>query len=315
MQQQIPTAQSEAPSPADPGETRHLPPVYLASWASRGTLCAMHKVDGEIAVDVVPPDAAALLPTLPDNSGLPGELVQQIQQQLAALAHADPAAALQPILELRASDWDAEVRDNFARFIVALMLRHPSVVVRVTAAMRDILETGTRELQRRYAARRSDPRTFAEFVTRADPQAPLNAATQYLNKVIDGDALAATIGKMQWTRLTVAEARFTQLTSDQPLDVPLNLGDKNAYISLPLSPTSLFVASNNTGLIETLSRHDPSKVVRMMNMATVTRANDCVFGTDDSQLSFVKHHFGEAPATPQLSDSPRQEALATLRKK
>ena len=74
MQQQIPTAQSDAPSPADPGETRHLPPVYLASWAQRGTLCAMHKVDGEIAVDVVPPDAAALLPTLPDNSGLPGEL-------------------------------------------------------------------------------------------------------------------------------------------------------------------------------------------------------------------------------------------------
>jgi hypothetical protein len=315
MQQQTSPIQSDGSSPAEPGAAGHLPPVYLASWAERGTLCAMHRVDGEIAVEVVPPDTAALLTTLPDDSGLPPELTEQIKQQLGALAHADPAAALQPILQLRASDWDAEVRDNFARFIVSLMLRHPSVVVRVTAAMRDILETGTREMQRRYAARRSDPRLFDEYITRADPQAPLNAATQYLNKVIDGDALAATISKMQWTRLTVAEARFTQLTSDQPLDVPLSLGDKNAYISLPLSPTSLFVASNNTGLIETLSRHDPSKVVRMMNMATVTRANDCVFGTDDSQLSFVKHHFGEAPATPQLADGPRQEALAAFRRK
>jgi hypothetical protein len=315
MQQQTSMARSEqSPAPADPGAEGHLPPAYLASWAVRGTLCAMHKVGSEIAVDAVPPDAAALLPQLGDTD-LPDELKQQIGEQLAALALPDPAAALRPIVELRAAEWDADVRDKFARFIVALMLRHPSVVVRVAAAMRDILETGTREMKRRYASRRSDPRTFAEFVTRADPQAPLNAATQYLHKVIDGDAIAATIGKMQWTRITVAEARFSQLTSDQPLDAPLSLGDKNAYISLPLGPTALFVASNNTGLLDTLSRHDPSKVVRMMNMATVTRANDCVFGTDDSQLAFVKHHFGEAPTTPQLPDIPRKEALATFRRK
>lgn len=303
----------QSPPPADPGAERHLPPAYLASWAVHGTVCAMHKVGSEIAVEAVPPDAAALLTQLGDTD-LPDELKQQVAQQLAALALSEPAKALQPILELRATDWDTDVREKFARFIVALMLRHPSVVVRVAAAMRDILETGTREMQRRYAARRSDPRTFAEFITRADPQAPLNAATQYLHKVIDGDAIAAAIGKMQWTRITVAEARFSQLTSDQPLDAPLSLGDKNAYISLPLSPTALFVASNNPNLLDTLSRHDPSKVVRMMNMATVTRANDCVFATDASQLSFVKHHFGEAPATPQLPDSPRQEALATLRR-
>ena len=37
----------------------------------------------------------------------------------------------------------------------------------------------------------------------------------------------------------------------------------------------------------------------MTNLATVTRARDCVFGVDDSQLAFVKHHFGEAPTTPR----------------
>ncbi len=105
------------------------------------------------------------------------------------------------------------------------------------------------------------------------------------------------------------------LTSDQPLDVPLSLADKNAYVALPLSPTAMFVASNNQGLLDTIARHDPSKVVRMANLATVTRARDCVFGVDDSQLAFVKHHFGEAPTTAQISDSPRQEALAALKRR
>jgi hypothetical protein len=95
----------------------------------------------------------------------------------------------------------------------------------------------------------------------------------------------------------------------------LSLSDRNAYVALPLSPTALFVASNNESLLEKLTRHDPSKLVRMMNMATVTRARDYVWSVDDSQHAFVRHHFGAAPATAQLSDSPRQDALAALKRR
>ena len=69
------------------------------------------------------------------------------------------------------------------------------------------------------------------------------------------------------------------------------------------------------GLLDTLSKHDPSKVVRMMNLATVSQARAHVFGIDDSQLAFVKHHLGEAAATSPLPDGPRQEALATLKRR
>ncbi len=314
MQQDSVALSTEAFAPVDHSMERYLPPAYLASWAARGTLCAMRRVESEVVVEWVPPDATGFVPQPRDNDGLLPELTQQIEQQIAALALADPAGALQPILHGRGADWDTAVRENWARLIVSLLLRHPSVVAQVGAAMHDILETGTREMQTRYAAKRSDPRMFAEYVTRADPQAPLLAATGYLQKIMDSEAIAATINKMRWARISVSDARFTLLTSDQPLDVPLNLSDKNAYVALPLSPTALFVASNNSGLLDTLARHDPSKLVRMMNMATVTRARDYVWSVDDSQLAFVKHHFGAAPATAQLSDGPRQDALAALKR-
>lgn len=324
MQQSSVARFTEAPSP-DEGMEGVLPPAhlvpaylssaYLVSWAVRSTLCAMRKIGSEIVVESVPADAAVLTPQPRDNDDLPSELTQQIEQHLAALALLDPAAALQPIRERRAAEWNDVARRDFSRFIVALLLRHPSVVAQVASAVRDIVDTGTRERQTRYAAKRSDPKTFAEYVTRSDPQAPAQAATGYLQKVLDGDAIAAAIDKMQWARIDVSQARFTLLSSDLPLDIPLNLTDKTAYVALPLSPTALFVASNNPGLLDTLSRHDPSKVVRMMNQVTVERARDCIFSVDDSQLAFVKHHFGEAPATAQLSDGPRQEALATLKRR
>jgi Protein of unknown function (DUF4238) len=314
MQQDSVALSTETLVPPGRGSERYLPPAYLVPWAATGVLCAMRRVEGDVLAEEVPPEATGFVPEFRDSDAPLLELTEQIEQRLAALALAEPAAALQPILERRAAEWDAATRANWARFIASLMLRNPSVVTQVGAAMRDIVETGTRELQTRYATRRSDPKTFAEYVT-ADPQAPLSAATGYLQKVMDGDAMAAAIKKMQWVRITVANARFTLLTSDQPLDVPLSLSDRNAYVALPLSPTALFVASNNESLLEKLTRHDPSKLVRMMNMATVTRARDYVWSVDDSQHAFVRHHFGAAPATAQLSDSPRQDALAALKRR
>ncbi len=314
MQQNSVAVHPEAPSPAENATECYLPPAWLASWAERGTLCVMRRTDGDMIVESMPPGAAGIAPER-DDTDLSPELRQQIDQQLAALAPADPAAALQPILQRPIAEWDAASRDNFAHVLVSMVLLNPSLVAKVAAAMREIVETGTREIQTRYAARRSDPKTFAEFVTRSDPQVPVLAATEYLQKVMNGEAMAAAIARMQWARITVAKSRFTLLTSDRPLDIPLNLTDRSAYIALPLSPTALFVASNNAGLLDTLGKHDPSKVVRMMNLATVSQAHERVFGVDDSQLAFVKHHFGTAQLAPPLPDSPRQEALAALKRR
>jgi hypothetical protein len=313
MQQNSVALVAEPPSPADRRTECHLPTAYLASWAPRGVICVMRCLEGDTRAAFKPLDAAGTASERRDDDLSP-ELRQQIDQQLGALALDDPAAALRPILQRPPAEWVSSSRDNFARFIVSLLLLNPSLVAKVTAAMRDIVETGTREMATRYAAKRSDPRTFAEFVTRSDPQAPAQAAAWYLHKVMNGEAIAAAIGKMLWARISVAKSRFTLLTSDRPLDIPLNLSDKNTYIALPLSPTALFVASNNAGLLDTLARHDPSKVVRMMNLATVSEARECVFGVDDSQFAFVKHHLGTAQPAQLLSDSPRQEALAALKR-
>jgi hypothetical protein len=53
----------------------------------------------------------------------------------------------------------------------------------------------------------------------------------------------------------------------------------------------------------------------MMNLATVSQAHERVFSVDDSQFAFVKHHFGTAQPSALLSDGPRQEAMASLKRR
>jgi len=315
MQQNSVALVPEPPSPADDGTEGYLPAAYLASWAPRGVVCVMRRADGDTRAEFKPLDAASVPIARRDDDELSPELRQQIDQQLAKLAHTEPAAALRPILQRPPAEWISDARENFARFIASLLLLNPSLLAKVTAAMRDIVQTGTREIETRYAARRSDPRTFAEYVTRSDAEAPELAATQYLQNVMNGETIAAAISKMQWARISVEKSRFSLLTSDRPLDIPLNLSDRDTYIALPLSPTVLFVASNNSSLLDTLTRHDPSKVVRMMNLAIVSQAHERVFSVDDSQFAFVKHHFGAAQPSAVLPDGPRQEALASLKRR
>ena len=108
------------------------------------------------------------------------------------------------------------------------------------------MDTGTREIRDALCGHAQRPQDVRRICHARRPAGAEPARRrEYLHKVLDGEAIAARIGKMQWARIELSHARFSLLTSDQPLDVPLSLADKNAYVALPLSPTAMFVASNN----------------------------------------------------------------------
>src|SRR5579885_3446973 len=122
MQQDSVAAFTEAFSGAGQLMDRCLPPAYLAPWAARGVLCAMRRVAGDVVAEQVPPEATGFVPELRAGDDASPEFAEQIAQRLATLVLAEPAAALQPILERRAAEWDAAARENWARFIASLML-------------------------------------------------------------------------------------------------------------------------------------------------------------------------------------------------
>jgi hypothetical protein len=291
----------------------HIPAAYLIAWARHGDICQMQRLPDRVELRHRRGNeigAASDPITIPD---VPADLADDFRARYAAAEAPDAQDILHHMIEQ--ASWDAGAREAWIRFIVSLVLRSPRMVAQVEAGIRDILSAGEREMRNRYALKRSDAKAFAELVNRANPQAPLEAAARYLDDVMSGKAMAEALAKMRWARIPVPRARFSLLTSDNPLDIPLPLTDPNAYVALPLTSDTMFIASNNSGLIDSLAKQDHSKIVRMLNLASVSRAHDFVWSIDESQLAFVTNHFGSAPPAPLTSDQARQAALASFEKR
>lgn len=293
-------------------DQRYIPLAYLKPWTSERTICEMQRMQDTVTLRHIDVDESGFTADPSAIDEVPAEIAQICRARFASLAANDAHDTLWRIANTQAGEWDAELRAGFIQFLIALVFRNPCTVAQIAAGLREVLDAGNRAQRSRYAMRRSDPKTFADYVTKADPQAPLLAATGYLDDAMNTAAVAEAIENMRWARIGVPRSRFSLLTSDNPFDMPLSLTDKNAYIALPLGPRALFIATNNPGLIDSLAKQDHSKIVRMLNMATVTQARDHVWATDESQYAFVTNHFGSAPVKRLLSDRPRQTALAAL---
>jgi len=288
---------------------RTLPIAYLKHWAPRGELCEIRRLDDGMTARRTQPETVGFTPHLYEIADTPAEIAADFAARFAAAAPADPAEALQHMMSSEQSRWDTASRERWIAFVLSLMFRSPRAVAQVRAAVHEILDVGAQRLRTRYAAKRSDPKMFAEYVSRGHAETPAKTVTTYLRKVMDGEAAARALNAMRWARIAVPNSRFSLLTSDDPLDIPLSLDHKNAYLALPLTPDSLFVAANNGDLLDSLVKQDHSKIVRIMNMATVTRAHEYVWCVDERQSAFVKNHFGAAPEQGPLPDSARQAAL------
>jgi hypothetical protein len=65
-------------------------------------------------------------------------------------------------------------------------------------------------------------------------------------------------------------------------------------------------------LADRLRRANPTQVVRLHNQRVIEQARRYVWGSTDSQIAFVRKHFGKSPDRVILTDQQRQEAIAAV---
>jgi hypothetical protein len=132
-------------------------------------------------------------------------------------------------------------------------------------------------------------------------------------EIIDNQRVGPTIFDMHWSRIDLSRSNVTLLNSDRPIDQPIGLGDPRAYIAFPISPRTLFLASNDSTLAGRIAHGDHTKAVKLMNKTVVSQAREFVWGVDDSQLPFVQKHMGTAPERVIITAEQRQEAIDAAR--
>jgi hypothetical protein len=229
---------------------------------------------------------------------------------MMSLVDTDASRALQRLVSGDIDDWPDRVRIGLTRFIISLVYRNPEAIASVKDHGLAAWEHAATELQADYISRRqpTDPETFAEFVAKTHPNIHAIAATYVVERLIGLNLYGPVILKMQWARMDLRKAKFPLLTSDRPLSQPYELEEPSAFITLPISPSVLFIAAHDPTVVAGILVTDPTEIVRRNNWQTVRQARRFVWATTDSQLPFIRKHFGKSG--PETRYRIRQEAIA-----
>ncbi len=300
----------------DPRKHHYNPAFYLSQWAAAdGQLCEIKKINGKVLAQPKHPTATGFQRDLYRTDGVPQELAQHVEKHFMSPLDNDAACALQKILSGDRTPWLGDERTAWTTFVISLLFRNPENVTIIKDHITSMWEEGIKALEADYAARRraSDPETFEGYVALTNPAAPEIAASNFLMETISNEKVGPSIFNMHWTRHDVSRARVKLMTSDRPIVMPFGLGDRRAYIALPISSGVVFFAAHDQQLARTVATYNPTLLVKLLNKAVVSQARQFVWAEDASQLEFVRRYIGAAPDRVIITEEQKEEALAAAR--
>jgi hypothetical protein len=163
------------------------------------------------------------------------------------------------------------------------------------AAAESIWKGSGEASQRAYEAIRKpeDPATFDEYLEARDPLIAAKMRMYMIIKAFDNDVLGNHINGMKWGVVDVSMSPLLLLLSDRPVEFS-NLNELRGFVSMPISPTKLFVAANTSVGLDNLRRVKPREIVQHVNLFIVGRAaRRFVWAQDETQRCFLENHMSK----------------------
>ena len=293
-----------------PRDHHFIPAFLLKQWAGEnGKLIEYTIKHGKLIAKSVGPHSTGYEFDLYAFNELAPDVRQYIEQHFFNYADNIASIALERHLAGSREPWSAELLSAWSRFVIGIHLRHPDAVPELRTAAQSIWEGSGRASQSSYEAIRKpeDPKTFDEYLETRDP---LIAAKMRMNMVIksfDNDILGTHINGMKWGVVDVSASPIRLLLSDRPVEFS-NLKEPRGFVSLPISPTKLFVAANSPAGLDNLRRVKPREIVHHVNLFIVGRARRFVWAQDESQARFIHNHMSKnlerTPLFPGIGQYP-----------
>jgi hypothetical protein len=144
----------------------------------------------------------------------------------------------------------------------------------------------------------SDPDSVYDYAVSDAPNLFADAHKYLLTQLINHEDPGHYIINMIWAVLDVSDARHRLLTCDRPYILPCGLKDPLCILAVPISPTRLFVAANNSEPLEALRHQSSRDTVRNANNLVVRLAVQNVYGSTDDCRAFVEKRLLRPNDTP-----------------
>jgi hypothetical protein len=282
------TSRFSLTSMGEPHRHHFIPAFYLKHWAAAGgKLVEFTKYNGKLVPRHRGPEKTGYEENLYTFPDLPPAFAADIETKMLKQHDESASKALEKFLSGDRCPLTNDMRSDWARFLVGLRLRHPDAMPEVKAGIKRVWDNSAGEIQESYERNKKadHPSTFDEFLHQQDATYFSRIQQSFIASAFDNEFLGNVVVNMLWGVMDVSDADNDLLTSDWPVELAFQRG----ILSLPISPTKIFVAANTRPLLQSILRGNPSEVVKSVNIATVSQARRHVWSGNDRQRRFIEN--------------------------
>lgn len=282
-----------------PRKHHFIPAFYLTQWTdSNHQLIEWSKPFRGVKPIRRHPNATGFQEDLYTFHALVPEARQWFEQKFLKETDDLASQALKQIMKGRSNALNTRQKSAWVRFMMSLNLRQPDVVSEIREAIEILWNNHDCFTKKEYDIARSstDPLTFNDYLDKLSPDGQTRAQIDLLVGCMDNPEIGRRIIGMPWSILDVSTSTEPLLTSDWPID--LDVGGNPASVTLPISPTMLFMACDDKSIFEDIQRSNQTDIVRTMNDYTICHARRYVFSSDESQESLIKSRMSTSVIKP-----------------
>jgi hypothetical protein len=223
---------------------------------------------------------------------------QLIEQKLLLKIDDSAAKALQ---KLRKPNGIAAItnqdRYDFAVFLNSLRLRTPEAMAygakRGKAILDQRLKGDEAHLKFNEIGKMLNGLSLRDWFQKNQPQLMQNFGIEQMASLFFNPKLVHLIANMSWTVLNKSSQDSYFLTSDRPLIILGNLALGNLGLALSISPTQVFLASQNSETTRSFFDMSSNQFTREINISTIRQAECRAFALDKRHsLNFFEKRLG-----------------------
>jgi hypothetical protein len=234
----------------------YIPVFYLKQWADGGgrLLKFSRPYGSEVKHEPTSPKKTGYEPGLYRVPNVPEHMAEVIEDIFMKKMDDLAYASLCDLIENNLDGWTIARKEAWSRFIVGLLLRNPENLERIK------VEVG------RYVTENYDAWKIEYEAIRTDADKPftqldalnIGKVTLYaLQKFIENKWLLNNVSAITWGMVDVRGTKYRLVTSDRPVVRTNGLDKPDSHLAIPLSPTRLFIATNNDQMAATFQRMQP----------------------------------------------------------
>lgn len=275
------------------GDHHYVPQFHLSMWADQsGKIKQWGRIpyNNKLVCTSVTTAATAYVPGLYSLAHVSDKKAQQIEVELFGKIETAAKPVLDKLISYGPSILSVEERYSWTIYLNASLLRVPHIVEMVTSSAQErIAQDLSRPIPEFDAAKGDRPEnTLYEWALNNALARVANSGLKVLVDLIQSEKAIDRIIHLHWLVKHVSTGPRRLLLGDNPFERVGDLYKSRTIISIPLSPTHLFIASDAPDIIDHFARMPARDVVKANNQSSLMNAQRFVYG--EAQHKFVDEY-------------------------